>query len=214
MELLKEAIEEHANPYACWVYARLLRPELLQDFPTANGRQAWYEKYLGLMVFAANMGVTGAADDLLAEATAGRADGLLITIAALTGRRYKQAARLQLTLTLPSIEDSHTMGALQNYEGEPNHDNWRAHLHKSLKNIPETTDITHSIRMFWLSNLIYSFAPHSGTASSTTQMHVYTKDLKLPRELEISIVTALEYFPAIPLTECKSAIRAGFSPPR
>ena len=213
LALLKEAIEDYANPYACWVYARLIRSDMILNFPSVSGRQEWYEKYLSLMIYAANMGVVEAGDDLLAEALAGRADGALIAIAALIGCRYKQPAHFQFRLKLPPLDNNATLKMFKNYKGVKNHSEWCTHIHDTLKSVVnQSTDATHNIRLFWLYYLIQSFAPRQDGSVSEVSMPIYSSHLMLPCELEVSIISALDYFPHTPLTEYIGAIRTCFSP--
>ena len=121
VERLTKAIEHYANPYACWVYARILRGQLIQGLGTEQGKQDWYNKYLSLMLFAANMGVTGAGNDLLSETLAGRADGLLTSTVALISQRARQPQRFQLNLKLPPLSTSTLLDAIKQYKESPTH---------------------------------------------------------------------------------------------
>ena len=116
MAHLKEAVEVHANPYACWVYARMIRNQLILNLATEQGIQEWYDQYLSLILFAANMGVLEASNDLLSEALAGRADALLVPAAALVSHRYRHPINFELNLNLPPVDFSNLVTDIRAYK--------------------------------------------------------------------------------------------------
>jgi len=100
LQMLRPAVAEFANPYACWFYARLRRAELLAARPCPGGEQAWKDHYIGLLLYAAVTGVKQAFEDLLLEFRRGRADACLPVIIHLIQMWPRLRLRLELKLGL------------------------------------------------------------------------------------------------------------------
>ena len=196
MEKLKVAAQEYANPHACWLYARLLRPKLVVHLTTEQGKKEWYEKYLSLMLFATQMGVTGAANDLMGEALAGRADGMLTPITALLCRRYSISMRSSIQFLLPPVGAHPFMTHMETFNGHPTKQVWGQHIQSGLHSLCEEqkncSSPVHQARLAWICGLLSNFLPGSVRKESFT-LDIYELDLNPPVDLQVSMIMSLEH---------------------
>ncbi|MCL6268823.1 hypothetical protein M3P05_02515 [Sansalvadorimonas sp. 2012CJ34-2] len=124
MKLLAQAVTEYGNPYACWIYARLLRPELKNYLALPEVEEQWYNDYLSLLVFATSMGVAGASDDLFAELLEGRADALLETVIEKFIARYSMSRVFSVKFNFPPLTRNHSHQRVCSYTANESDSNW------------------------------------------------------------------------------------------
>ncbi|WP_281646188.1 hypothetical protein [Parendozoicomonas sp. Alg238-R29] len=196
--LLKQAIDQFGNPYACWAYSRLIRPNLIARLATEQGEKDWYEYYLAPMMFAATMGVNGAAEDLMAELLAGRADALMIAIVSMITCRQLKAKQFSLKLNFPAICKSEFLDHITNYDGNGTNNDWCAYLLKGLTSIYEdataSPDTCHMLRDIWIYALLHKTCPTADKSIQKLGIPRALDDLKIPDGLQICIATSLNYF--------------------
>ncbi|WP_230460388.1 hypothetical protein, partial [Sansalvadorimonas verongulae] len=198
LSLLQKAIEHHANPYACWIYGRMIRAQLLPGLATEQGEREWYEQYLSIMVFAAQIGIEGAANDLLAEALTGRADALLTVIATFIGCRFIKPRRFFLDIAFPPLVQNEFLKRLTSAKKINNNKDWCRHIISNLGVVIDeailSKDINHKLRICWLHALLHRRCPDSDKVSLALTMPQELAGLEIPMALQVSIITALEYF--------------------
>ena len=127
LEILRPAVYEYANPYACWLCARLHRSGLLAARSCPGGEQLWKDHYLGLLLYAAVAGVQQAAEDLLTEFWSGRADCVLPTLVHLVRRWPQFRLRLDLKLQMTGPTEWVEIGDLYQFSGALEAISWIMH---------------------------------------------------------------------------------------
>ena len=217
--LLEEAMSQYGNPYAAWLYSRIQRTALAQNMATPEGKANWYNHYLTPLLFAAIMGVEGAADDLFVELIEGHADSLMVPILDILCNRYQRACNLSLQFNTPwdlpgelaqKLRAYHRKDVLEELAQklrayhrkdvltESPHKDWQSFLCDIVEFIPTMTAgkkyaSIDRVRQVWITVALFSLIEKSSTSTCAFAFHNEDKALDIPLDLQVSMSNSLSY---------------------
>ena len=204
LALLEDAMNNHGNPYAALLYARLNRAVLVQNRATPEGEQNWYNHYLIPLYFSAVQGCLSATDDLFLELLNGHADALLVPIMDVFCNRYKspQIHQLQFQMTWDhpghleqNIRTYHVLAALN---AQSPHEAWQEFLSGQLPQISAkkaNNNPLSKVRHGWVGATLYAFLEEKDDINLSFSIGSEDRLLDIPLGFQFSMMASLACLP-------------------